>query len=1173
MYKKFTLFFCMPPGCAHRILLIMKLTTALMIAAFLQVSAAGFAQKLTYRNKQASLEQIFREIRRQTGYKVLVSANKIRNVLPQQVNFDNTGLPQVLDQVLRGQPLTYEIEDHTILIKEKELSIFDKIKSSLSIAETVTGKVTDTANNSLPGATLKIKGRQAATTDSNGAFTFTAEIGDEITVSYIGYQSFSFAVSGNLPPQQITLHASFGKLKEVLVTTGYQTFSRERATGSFVQVGRELLERSVSTDITDRLRDVVAGLTFNPIATGTTFSIRGQSTLFSNAEPLIVVDGFPYNQPVSDLNPNDVESITVLKDAAAASIWGSRAGNGVIVIVTKKGSYNHPLKVTLNSNVTVTARPNLNYIPHMSSADYIGIEKRLFSQDYFSGTENAYNNLPLSPVVELLIAQRDGQLSAAETDSRIAALTKNDVWKDIAKYEYRPAVNQQYALSLEGGSANQRYYYAVGYDKNLNQLVGNGFDRVTLNGNNTWTMLNKKLEISLGINVSENGTDRDNTNFGTVGWPNGTIYPYAKLADANGTPLSITKDYRQGFVDAAPGKGLLDWQYRPLDDVRQTQNRSTITDYRVNTGIKYKLLPGLDIQVQYEYDHSLNNGRDLMDADNYYTRNLINRYTQDDGSGNLTRAIPLGGILDLTSGYSENHDFRPQLNYDHSIGAKGTLTAIAGFEVQTLHTVSDSYRLYGYDTEHATSKSVDYLTQFTYYDNPYASSAIPDNTAETDLSDNNRSYYANAAYSYDQRFTVSGSARLDQSNLFGVRTNQKGVPLWSAGGAWNISKEAFYHLDWLPYLRLRATYGYNGNINKNLSAYTTATYYDGSGSQTSLPYAEIVNPPNPDLRWERFRHINFGLDFNTRDQRISGTFEYYLKNGLDLIGSTAYAPSSGITVFTGNTAGTSGHGFDLSLDTRNLVGKIGWTSNLIVSYITDKVSNYDQVSVAESYLESGSYGQYALQGRPLFAIYSYKSAGLDPQTGDPRGYLNGQLSKDYNTIIATATPGNLVYNGPARPTVSGSLRNNFSYDKISFSFNISYEFGFYYRHRSVFYGDNYGLNQQSGDYALRWQKPGDETKTRVPSLPATTDLQRDQFYTYSSALVEKGDNIRLRDIRLAYTFGQGGIHLLPKANLQMYLYANNLGILWRANHSHTDPDIPTTFPTPPSLAGGIRLNY
>jgi len=636
--------------------------------------------------------------------------------------------------------------------------------------------------------------------------------------------------------------------------------------------------------------------------------------------------------------------------------------------------------------------------------------------------------------------------------------------------------------------------------------------------------------------------------------------------------MAIIKDYRPGFLGTALQQGLLDWQYRPLEELNLADNATTTAEYRINTGLRYKILPGLSAQVLYLYDRSLNDGRNQQEAGSYTVRNLINRYTQRSATGLLTRPVPLGGLLDLSNSTVVNQDLRGQLSYDLTKG-EHQLSAIAGYEIQSLRSRSNGYRFYGYDSEHATGKPVNQTTSYSFFDNQSNGGGIPYNTYETDATDHYISWYGNAAYTFRQRYTVSGSARLDRSNLFGVNANQKGVPLWSAGLAWELSREGYYHLEALPYLKLRGTFGYNGNINKSLSAYTTASYFSGSDQSTLLPYARIINPPNPELRWERIGNLNLGLDFATKGRWLSGTFEYFVKQGKDLIGSTAYAPSTGITVFTGNAAATRGSGFDLSLESRNLTGRLGWTTNFLVSHISEKVTDYDQKSSASLYLLSGNYGFYPLEGKPLFAIYSYRWAGLDPQTGDPMGYLNGVPSKSYSAVINATTPETMVYNGPSRPQVFGAFRNTFSYGPLSASANISYSLGYFFRRPSIRYGTDNGASNQNGDYTLRWQKPGDEVFTQVPSMPTTGLTARDELYTYAEVLVEKGDHVRLQDVQLSYTPKGRRSRFLREHPVQFYLYAANLGILWKATKTNLDPDYPASTPAPRTIAGGIRLTY
>ena len=297
----------------------------------------------------------------------------------------------------------------------------------------------------------------------------------------------------------IALDSGSNQLNEVsIVSTGYQTIPKERATGSFVQIDNSLINRSVSTNILDRLNGVTSGLTFNNNNAHqfqqATIEIRGRATLFSNPNPLVIIDNFPYDGDLNNINPNDIENITILKDAAAASAWGSRSGNGVIVITTKKGRLNLAPTVSVTANTTIGAKPNLYYRPQLSSAEYIGVEQFLFNKGAYNNTiNNGYG--ALSPAVEIFVARRNGTISIADSLSQINTLKSYDVRQQLLKYFYRPSVNQQYQASISGGSASQKYFVSAGYDNDLSNSVGSAYDRVTLNASNTYYFLKNKLEL------------------------------------------------------------------------------------------------------------------------------------------------------------------------------------------------------------------------------------------------------------------------------------------------------------------------------------------------------------------------------------------------------------------------------------------------------------------------------------------------------------------------------------------------------------------------------------------------------------------------------------------------------------------------------------------------------
>ena len=1054
------------------------------------------------------------------------------------------------------------------------------IVASVAFAQyEINGKVvSDISNLPIHGVSISTsEASHVVQTDDEGKFTISFNNSTTLIAKHIGYLDYSIAVNAENNVKQfiIRLQPITQQLNEVtVVSTGYQKVPKERATGSFAQIDNKLLNRRISTDILSRLNDAVPGLIFNHEsgAKANSISIRGQNTINANDQPLIVLDNFPYDGDVSNINPNDVENITILKDASAASIWGARAGNGVIVITTKKGLLNQPIQISFNSNLTIGAKQNLYYIPKMASAEYIETEKKLFAQGYYATIETSVSKQPLTPVVELLIAKRDGKISSAEADIKIEQFKSIDVRRDYDTYLQRHSINQQYSLNLKGGSQFHRYYLSSGYDKNLSNLKGNDFNRLTFNIGNSFSLINNKLDVATNILFTNSRTDQNGLDFSNLGLQGRELYPYGQFADVNGSPLSIARNYRKAYIDelANTGIGLLDWNYRPLDELRLSDNVSNSLDYLVNIEARYSVLKALDLSVQYQHGKTVSKGENLYSANSYYVRNLINEFTIIKPNMPIERPIPLGAILDNANQSSVRNNLRSQLTFNKTFNKRHTLNALAGTEIRDLNILGNSYRYYGYDSEHATSKAVDYEHTYSNFVYPQSNNnLIPNRDNRQELTDRYLSYYTNVAYTLDNRIIISASGRIDKSNLFGVNSNQKGVPLWSVGSSWELSRENFYKVAWLPYLRIRATYGYSGNIDKSLSAYTTAMYYNGNDIVTKQPYANIINPPNPELSWERIATTNLGLDFRLVDNWFGGSVEYYFKKGTDLIGETAFPHYTGISSFKGNNANIKGNGIEANLYTKNLNRALKWSTDYLFTYASDKVTDYKVDGTVSKFL---TYLNTPQVGKPLYAIYSYKWVGLDPANGNPQGYLaDGSVSSDYAKIIAQTTTANLKYNGRARPLFFGAIRNTVSFRNLSLSININYRLGYYFRRYSVQYGDNYGLGSH-GDYYLRWQEPGDEQKTQIPSIPQTPNTNRDSFYIRSETLVEKGDHIRLQDVNLSYNLSKSEISKLPFRNLQLYLFANNLGILWKATKSGIDPDYQSAL-LPSTLSLGVKFDF
>ncbi|MGE6397371.1 SusC/RagA family TonB-linked outer membrane protein [Chryseobacterium scophthalmum] len=1133
------------------------------------------AQQISLTLQKAPLSAAISEIRKSTKYDFAYSEDLLKKVGPITVNLKGASIEEILRALFANQPVSYEVVDGIIILKERKITSQSNTPNSKK-KEIIKGRIVDENGNPLAGATIQVKGTNFVTTsDNTGAFEIPDEFSDtSLQISYLGYGQIEVASKN---ATRIVLISNANRIEEVnVVASGYQSIPKERATGSFSKVDNATFNRQVSTDVISRLKGIAPSILFDERSGSPKLTIRGQATIFGNDQPLIVVDNFPYEGDINNINPNDIEDIDILKDAAAASIWGVRAGNGVIVIKTKKGRTDQPMNIGFTSNVTIGQKPDLYYIPKITSTDFIDIEKMLFDKGFYNTIiSNTASNRPYSSVVSILNDQKNGLLTVDEATSRIDALRKYDLRADMNKYLYQQSVKQQYALNISGGSKKYSYYFSSGFDKNRNSEKGEGFSRISLNSNQTFRPV-ERLEIMAGLSYNQNNQYRSNVISMLNNMGQELMYPYARLVDDNGNPAVVTKDHSVVLKQKALTEGLLNWDFIPLDELNYQDNKLKESEMRLNSAIKYSIIPSLSAEARFQYENQQVRQRNYNDQDSYTMRDQINRYTTF-LNGVMTRNIPLGGRLDNTTSEVSALNGRFQLNFDQKWN-QHQLNAIGGFEIRETKASGISNRQYGFDPEIGSNIIVDYLTQFTQYGKGVTVS-IPSLNDYSETLDRMRSYYLNAAYNYDLKYVISASARIDQSNLFGVRTNQKSVPLWSLGGKWNVNKERFYHIEWLPELSIRSTFGYSGNVDRKLTAYTTAMV--SKNYINFLPAAYLLNPPNKNLRWEKNAMWNIGVDFGSKNNKVSGSIEYFNRNGTDLIGNGAIDPTTGFTSFRGNLADMNGKGIDIEINTINIHSKnFRWMTNTIFSYAKDKITKYQRPITISDFLNDNSLYRNPttytpVVGKSLFSLYSYPWAGLDPETGQARGYLDGQPSTEYSNIISALSSdpaADLVYHGNALPPYFGALRNTLQFQGLELSFNITYRFGYYFRRNGLMYSTLYSNYSIHGDYYNRWQNPGDELITNVPAMIYPANSTADNFYRSSEILVTKGDHIRLQDIRFAYSFGQNVINKFKIKNLQVFGLVNNVGLLWKANKENLDPDFPASKPIR-NFTVGLNCNF
>lgn len=1044
----------------------------------------------------------------------------------------------------------------------------------------VSGKVlTAQENEAVYNTTIRVKGTgKVFFSDDTGRFTILLPNDGKdyaVEVSKVGFVTAVRRLSTVKTNDLILLiEKAENLIEEVVVSTGYQRLPKERMTGSFEHVDEKLYNRQIGTDVLSRLDGIMPGVFFDKRGGGeTNMIVRGVASLggSGNTGPLIVIDNFPFEGDINSINPNDIESVTLLKDAAAASIWGAKAGNGVLVLTTKKGKLGERWKAGLTANASFVDRPDMYYQPQMSSAEFIEVEKFLFDKGVYNSTlNNTVSRPPVTPVVEWLDRHRKGEVDDATLQDMLRGFESKDVRDDLSKYFYRTGFNQQYAFNMRGGGDRSATLFSTGFDRNLSSSVGNSMRRVSLNLQNTFHPL-PNMEVALGARYAT--LQRVNNHVGSIQMVVGrNIYPYADLVDENGNALAVERDYRPSYLQGIEDAGqLLDWRYRPYEEISLADNVTRSQNILFTAALKYKLTNDLNADVSYQYEYQPATGRQHFGPETYYTRNMINRFTQINGD-EVVRPVPLGGILDRDYKETNAQAGRGQLNYN-KMWTKHAISALAGMELRDAKNSGYNNRLYGYDDDLLVNSVVNFVERFPIYDNLSSPGSIQYLNQEYGGVQRFVSFFANASYTHNGKYTVSGSARRDASNLFGVKTNDKWKPLWSVGGAWDVHKESFFKTDVLSQLRFRTTYGYSGNVATGRPAVTTLEYR-GRSSTGRQPYAIVRNAPNPLLRWEKISTFNLGLDFTFKGNFLSGSIEYYRKKASDLLTTVNADPTTGFTFFVLNSAEVLNTGIDLNLTGNADFGRgLKWTGNILTSINKNKVLKYLwEVNQATEHVGTGIVISPIL-GESAYTVVSYRWGGLDPENGDPVGILSGEPSKDYLKITEESTLDDLVFHGSALPEYYGAFRNTFDWRTLSFSANITYKAGYFFRRETIDYSTLLRVNMSvgHGDYNERWQQPGDEQYTNVPSMDYPVDSRRNEFYRKSEATVERGDHIRLQDISIAYTLNRTGTKRYFK-NLRATFYARNLGVIWRSNKYGLDPDV-RGMPLAKSWSLGLNANF
>ena len=782
------------------------------------------------------------------------------------------------------------------------------------------GKVVDENDEGLIGATVKVEGTtQATATDVEGQYTVAVKTGSKVTltISYIGYKTVAVEVGPDQNNIVTKMEVNSNVMDEVVVI-GYGTAKKQSLTSSVETISGDELIRIPAMNVDQTLAGQVAGLgvmstTGDPSsAKEATMSIRGNT-----GNPLLVIDGVPRlgtntsdgEMRLSDLNPDDIQSISILKDAAAAAVYGARAANGVIVITTKKAAEGKP-EVSFSS--TFTARKYSRYNDNLTnSADVIAIERAWAAQypELLAGGESAakvgddlrLNSHP-SLGVSTLIDMYSGAISMSEGNARLDALSALGYrYYDQAKeYGKRNPFHQQYNLRVAQSSERNSFSASATFWKHNNEDINDGDHSLGINITDQMKVTDW-LTADFGAYIKYGRENIQNYNLLNPGF---TFLPYDGLVAADGSYIAAPAQGDASRRESIAQYGMVPEVLVPMDELNYGRSKAKSLETRVFGKLRFNFTSWLNYDVQFQYETANTDTDYLQDRYSYNIVTRLNSFvTRNAANGALTYNLPEGDVMYRTALKSRGYDFRQQLNFNYRLNDLHNILVFVGQEVRDNRMTFTDNTYFGYDPELLSWQPFNQQS-LSYFSGVLGAAQLNMSNLESMHEISNRfvSFYGNASYSLADKYNLTASLRWDRSNLWGTSSKYQNKPIWSIGASWNLNRESFIGEQWwLNNLQLRASYGIGGNIGRNTAPYMTAQYFPGSFGTTGM----VIAPPNKDIRWEKTRTINVGVDFDLLRNRLWGSIDYYHKKSTDLLALISGSPTQGFgfsTLTTNNGA-------------------------------------------------------------------------------------------------------------------------------------------------------------------------------------------------------------------------------------------------------------------------------
>lgn len=1052
---------------------------------------------------------------------------------------------------------------HHVLDNGKNYKAIKYIAAGSAIGEpasvladtTIRGRITSKDGVPMQGVSVVVKGRNTGTTSNeNGAFTLTSVPANAtVVVSNVGFETQELSITGGKTTFNIVMEASVNTLTDVVVT-GFQNIDKKKFTGAAVTLKVGDVKMDGYTDVSRMLEGRAAGVSVQNVSS--TFGsapkvrIRGATSINGDNKPLWVVDGVVLEDivnisndqlssgdpttllgsSVAGINSNDIESFDILKDAAATALYGARAMNGVVVITTKKGRSGKP-SINYTGNFSSQLKPMYADYNIMNSAQQMSVlgeleRKGILTSDILSKADYGVYGKMYSQ----LLPDANGNFPLQNTtEARSAFLKKyalaNTDWFDIL---FRNSLMQEHSLSISSGTEKSQNFFSTSFYSDNGWTIADKVQRYTLNFRNNY---NFSERLSAGFLTT--GSVRQQKVPGTLKRVSNPVSgQFDRDFDINPFSYALNSSRTLTAFDDAGNLDYFQRNFAPFNIIKELENNYidlSVIDlklqgelgYKITKNLKYEFIGALRY-VKSSQEHQITENANMANAYRAAGSSTIREnnkflYRDPDVPGAEPMVVlPYGGFYNRVEDKLLNFDVRNSLTYTTTIAEKHSINVLLGQQVKYADRQNFSNTGYGYQYDNGGIPFVDYriLKQTIESSFPYY--------GLTKNFDRFAAFYLNAQYTYDRKYNFYGTVRYDGSNQLGSSKTARWLPTWSFGGSWNLEEEGFIQdFEWIDFLKLRASYGLTASLgpatNSNIVLKSAITNRTFPTERESI--IQLVNLENSDLTWEKNYQTNIGLDGSLFKGKLNFSVDVYRRKSFDLISVIKTAGIGGEGYKAANYADMKSQGAEVLIGGQVIKRRDwGWKTNLTFGYNKTEITNVKNQPLIFDLVkaEGGNRESY-----PINSLFSVKFNGLSHATGVPT-FINQEGKVSSDVFLQDEEVSYLKFEGSVDPTITGGFSNTFNYKSLSLNIFVTYQAGNKVRLYPAFRTNYSDLDAMPKEFTDRWEMPGDELTTRIPSILdafyATQQGGASPYnnYNYSSERIADGGFVRLKTVSVSY---------------------------------------------------------